>query len=108
MPPPFLSGGVLKDSIKLYTIKYAYIDYLMARMIEKYGDEVVEEIEAERAAKQAAMGKITYSRRAQEKVRGTRNQYRRICHGSEWFFVRLAPIIFIGAIAGAVLTREKQ
>ena len=29
-------------------------------------------------------------------------------HGSEWLFVRLAPIIFIGAIAGAVLTREKQ
>ena len=28
-------------------------------------------------------------------------------HPFEWFFVRLAPIILIGAIIGVILTREK-
>jgi len=28
-------------------------------------------------------------------------------HAFEWLFVRLAPIVFIGAIAGAILTRKK-
>ena len=29
-------------------------------------------------------------------------------HALEWLFVRLAPIVLIGAIVGAVLTREKK
>ena len=29
-------------------------------------------------------------------------------HAFEWLFGRLAPILFIGAIAGAILTREKE
>lgn len=29
-------------------------------------------------------------------------------HALEWLFVRLAPIVLIGAIGGAVLTREKK
>jgi putative transcriptional regulator len=28
-------------------------------------------------------------------------------HASEWLFVRLAPIIFIGSIVGIILTRKK-
>lgn len=30
-----------------------------------------------------------------------------IFHAAEWLFVRLAPIILIGAIAGTILTRKK-
>lgn len=29
-------------------------------------------------------------------------------HALEWLFVRLAPIVLIGAVVGAVLTREKK
>ncbi len=29
-------------------------------------------------------------------------------HAFEWFFVRLTPIIFIGAIVGVILTRNKE
>ena len=31
-----------------------------------------------------------------------------IYHAAEWLFVRLAPIILIGAIAGIFLTRKKD
>lgn len=30
-----------------------------------------------------------------------------VFHGFEWFFVRLAPVILIGAITGAFLTRKR-
>ena len=29
-------------------------------------------------------------------------------HALEWLFVRVSPIVLIGAIVGAVLTREKR
>ena len=29
-------------------------------------------------------------------------------HALEWLFVRLAPIVLIGSVIGAVLTREKK
>ena len=29
-------------------------------------------------------------------------------HALEWLFVRLAPIVLIGSVVGAVLTREKN
>ena len=28
-------------------------------------------------------------------------------HGFEWFFIRLAPILFIGGMVGIVMTRER-
>ena len=29
-------------------------------------------------------------------------------HGFEWFFVRIAPLVFVGSIVGAVLTRKRN
>lgn len=31
-----------------------------------------------------------------------------VAHGFEWLFVRLAPILLIGCVAGAVFTRKKE
>ena len=45
------SGPLTQQEIRVNMKTFAAF---MARMIEKYGDEVLEEIEAERAAKQAA------------------------------------------------------
>ena len=47
------SGPLTQQEIRVNMKTFAAF---MARMIEKYGDEVMEEIETERAAKQAADG----------------------------------------------------
>ena len=47
------SGPLTQQEIRVNMKTFAAF---MARMIEKYGDKVLEEIEAERAAKQAADG----------------------------------------------------